>query len=118
MRVLVADRMDLAAPEELGVRGLEIASRPDLTGETLDVVGILVVRSTEVSGEAIAAGKQLDLIVRAGAGVNTPKSVFEGTLATCPERRTSGRASEACLNEIAAFAEALHVDLVALPNLA
>jgi D-3-phosphoglycerate dehydrogenase len=67
--------MDLAALEELKVLGIEIISRPELTKETLpsalDGVGILVVRSTEVTGEAIFAGKQLNLIVRAGVGVNT-----------------------------------------------
>jgi D-3-phosphoglycerate dehydrogenase len=75
MRLLVADRMDLGAFEELKVLGIEVVSRPELTRETLpgalDGVGILVVRSTEVTGEAIAAGRQLNLIVRAGAGVNT-----------------------------------------------
>lgn len=75
MRLLVADKMDLSALEELKVLGIEIESRPELTRETLpaalDGVGILVVRSTEVTGEAIFAGKQLNLIVRAGAGVNT-----------------------------------------------
>ncbi len=67
--------MDLGAFEELRVLGVEVVSRPELTRDTLagalDGVGILVVRSTEVSGEAIAAGRQLNLIVRAGAGVNT-----------------------------------------------
>lgn len=67
--------MDLGALEELRVLGIEIVSRPELTKETLpsalDGVGILVVRSTEVTGEAVFAGKQLNLIVRAGAGVNT-----------------------------------------------
>jgi len=75
MRLLVADKMDLGALEELKVLGIEIVSRPELTRESLpsalDGVGILVVRSTEVTEEAIAAGKQLNLIVRAGAGVNT-----------------------------------------------
>ena len=75
MRLLVADKMDLGALEELRVLGIEIVSRPELTKETLpsalDGVGILVVRSTEVTGEAVFAGKQLNLIVRAGAGVNT-----------------------------------------------
>lgn len=75
MRLLVADKMDLAALDELRVLGIEIVSKPELTKETLpaalDGVGILVVRSTEVTGEAIFAGKQLNLIVRAGAGVNT-----------------------------------------------
>ncbi|MFT3768365.1 MAG: NAD(P)-dependent oxidoreductase [Minicystis sp.] len=75
MRLLVADKMDLGALEELKVLGIEIVSRPELTKETLPAalegVGILVVRSTEVTGEAVFAGKQLNLIVRAGAGVNT-----------------------------------------------
>ena len=75
MRLLIADKMDQGALEELRVLGIEIVSRPELTKETLpsalDGVGILVVRSTEVTGEAVFAGKQLNLIVRAGAGVNT-----------------------------------------------
>jgi D-3-phosphoglycerate dehydrogenase len=75
MRLLVADKMDLLALEELKVLGIEIISRPELTKETLpgalEGVGILVVRSTEVTEAAISAGKQLNLVVRAGAGVNT-----------------------------------------------
>ncbi len=67
--------MDLSALEELKVLGIEIVYKPDLNKDTLpsalEGVGILVVRSTEVTGEAIFAGKQLNLIVRAGAGVNT-----------------------------------------------
>ena len=45
-------------------------------------------------------------------------TVFDGAQATCTKLRTSGRPSEACLKEIAAFGEVLHVDVVALPNLA
>jgi D-3-phosphoglycerate dehydrogenase len=75
MRLLVADKMDLTALEELRVLGVAIESRPELTKETLpgalDGIGILVVRSTEVTSKAIEAGRQLNLIVRAGAGVNT-----------------------------------------------
>lgn len=75
MRLLIADKMDIQALEELRVLGIEIVSRPELTKETLpgalEGVGILVVRSTEVTVQAIEAGKQLNLIVRAGAGVNT-----------------------------------------------
>ncbi|MFO0762162.1 MAG: phosphoglycerate dehydrogenase [Byssovorax sp.] len=75
MRLLLADKMDTQALEELKVLGVEIISKPELTKETLHTalegVGILVVRSTEVTAEAISAGKQLNLIVRAGAGVNT-----------------------------------------------
>jgi D-3-phosphoglycerate dehydrogenase len=75
MRLLLADKMDLHALEELKVLGIEIISKPELTKDTLpsalEGVGILVVRSTEVTAQAIEAGKQLNLIVRAGAGVNT-----------------------------------------------
>ncbi len=67
--------MDTQALEELKVLGVEIVSRPELTKDTLpsalDGVGILVVRSTEVTAAAIEAARQLNLIVRAGAGVNT-----------------------------------------------
>jgi D-3-phosphoglycerate dehydrogenase len=75
MRLLLADKMDTQALDELRVLGVEIVSRPELTKETLpgalDGVGILVVRSTEVTRAAIEAARQLNLIVRAGAGVNT-----------------------------------------------
>jgi D-3-phosphoglycerate dehydrogenase / 2-oxoglutarate reductase len=75
MRLLIADKMDIQALEELRVLGIEIVSRPELSKDTLggalDGVGILVVRSTEVTARAIDAGKHLNLIVRAGAGVNT-----------------------------------------------
>jgi D-3-phosphoglycerate dehydrogenase len=92
MRLLLADKMDTQALDELKVLGIEIVSRPELTKDTLpsalDGVGILVVRSTEVTAEAIAAGKQLNLIVRAGAGVNTidvPAASVRGIyVANCP----------------------------------
>jgi D-3-phosphoglycerate dehydrogenase len=75
MRLLVADKLDLAALEDLKILGVEILYRPELSKETLpaalDGIGILVVRSTEVTASAIAAARQLNLIVRAGAGVNT-----------------------------------------------
>ena len=67
--------MDLSAFEELKILGIEILYHPELNKETLpgalDGIGILVVRSTEVSAAAIAAAKQLNLVVRAGAGTNT-----------------------------------------------
>ena len=55
-------------------------------------------------------------------GINVEElsnTVFEGARAACAKIRLGGRPSEACLAEIAAFAdEVLHVDLVPLPNLA
>ncbi len=75
MRLLIADKMDTQALDELRILGVEIISRPELTKDTLpsalEGIGILVVRSTEVTARAIEAGRQLNLIVRAGAGVNT-----------------------------------------------
>jgi D-3-phosphoglycerate dehydrogenase len=75
MRLLIADKMDSQVFEEIKVLGIEIVYKPELTKETLasalEGVGILVVRSTEVTASAINSAKQLNLIVRAGAGVNT-----------------------------------------------
>ena len=92
MRLLLADKIDIQALEELRVLGIEIVSRPELTRDTLpdalEGVGILVVRSTEVTAKAIDAGKQLNLIIRAGAGVNTIDVVAASArgvyVANCP----------------------------------
>src|SRR6478609_6997593 len=92
MRLLLADKIDIQSLEELRVLGVEIVSRPELTKETLpqalEGVGILVVRSTEVTARAIEAGRQLNLIIRAGAGVNTidvPAASARGIyVANCP----------------------------------
>lgn len=97
MRLLLADKMDTQALEELRVLGVAIESRPELTKETLpgalEGVGILVVRSTEVTAEAIAAGKHLNLIVRAGAGVNTIDVAAASArgiyVANCPGKNAS-----------------------------
>jgi D-3-phosphoglycerate dehydrogenase len=92
MRLLLADKMDARALDELRVLGVEIISRPELTSATLasalDGIGILVVRSTEVTAQAIEAGRQLNLIIRAGAGVSnidvaaaSARGIY---VATCP----------------------------------
>ena len=75
MRLLIADKMDTQALDELKVLGVEIVYKPELTKDSLpaalDGIGILVVRSTQVTAKAVEAGRHLNLIVRAGAGVNT-----------------------------------------------
>ena len=75
MRLLIADKMDTQALDELKVLGVELVYKPELTKDTLpaalDGIGILVVRSTQVTAKAVEAGRQLNLVVRAGAGVNT-----------------------------------------------
>jgi D-3-phosphoglycerate dehydrogenase len=71
MRVLIADRLHSSALDELASLPVEVEYAPDLTRdglvERIEHVGILVVRSTEVTAEALARAKQLHLIVRAGA---------------------------------------------------
>src|SRR5258708_17396639 len=75
MRLLIADKLHPRAIEELGTLPLDVVYDPELTKESLEKrlqgVGILVVRSTEVTEAAIDAAKELNLIVRAGAAYST-----------------------------------------------
>jgi D-3-phosphoglycerate dehydrogenase / 2-oxoglutarate reductase len=75
MRLLIADKLHPRAIEELRTLPLEVVYEPELTKESLEKslhgVGVLVVRSTEVTESAIENAKQLNLIVRAGAGYST-----------------------------------------------
>jgi D-3-phosphoglycerate dehydrogenase / 2-oxoglutarate reductase len=75
MRLLIADKLHPRAIEELRTLPLEVVYEPELTKESLERrlqgIGVLVVRSTEVTASAIENAKQLNLIVRAGAGFNT-----------------------------------------------
>ena len=61
----------------------------------------------------------LSVLKRHGLNIEEiSNTVFEGAHASCSKLRVNGRPSEACMKEIAAFDEVLHVDIVALPNLA
>jgi D-3-phosphoglycerate dehydrogenase len=61
----------------------------------------------------------LAVIKRHGINVEeVTNTVFEGGVASCAKLRVVSRPSEACLSEIRAFDEVLHVDMVTLPNLA
>lgn len=75
MRILVADALEASAVSALEAAGHQCQVDPDLTGESLpDHIAdyeALIVRSTKVSGDTLAAGKALKLVVRAGAGTNT-----------------------------------------------
>jgi D-3-phosphoglycerate dehydrogenase len=74
-KVLIADQLSPAAQNELTAAGAVVDFQPSLTAEDLPLhvadTEVLIVRSTKVTAETIAAGKHLTLIVRAGAGVNT-----------------------------------------------
>jgi D-3-phosphoglycerate dehydrogenase / 2-oxoglutarate reductase len=75
MKLLCADKFSESHLDAFRGLGLEVEYRPELGAADLPRavagVAILVVRSTEVSAETIAAGDALTLIVRAGAGTNT-----------------------------------------------
>jgi len=92
MKLLVADKFEDRALEELKHLGLEVLYEPEITPEMLASkiagVGILVVRTKQVTAEAIEAGAHLHLIVRAGPGVqgiDVPAASARGVyVATCP----------------------------------
>jgi D-3-phosphoglycerate dehydrogenase len=100
MRLLIADKLHPRAVEELRALPLEVVYEPELTRESLEKrlqgVGILVVRSTEVTAAAIGAAKDLNLIVRAGAEFDTidvrAASQFGIYVANCPGRNASAAA--------------------------
>lgn len=75
MRILFADTFAPSGLEQLAGDGHEIDLNPTLNAETLalHITGFdaLVVRSTRVTADTIAAGDRLGLVVRAGAGTNT-----------------------------------------------
>lgn len=75
MKVLIADALPQQSVDQLKQLGLTVIYDPSLKAENLaGALGdadILVVRSTEVRADCISSAKNLSLIIRAGAGVNT-----------------------------------------------
>ena len=75
MRVLVADKFPQRQLEKLRERGHDVRYDPSRDAASLPSAmadaEILVIRSTEVTREAIEVGSDVGLIVRAGAGTNT-----------------------------------------------
>ncbi len=75
MKILIIDQFSESHLDQLRALGLTVEYRPQLKAEELpDAISgatILVARSKKVSRAAIERGRELTLIVRAGAGVNT-----------------------------------------------
>jgi D-3-phosphoglycerate dehydrogenase len=66
-----------------------------------------------------ALANTLSVLKRHGINIEEiSNTVFDGARAVCTKLRVQSRPSEACLQEIAAFEETLHVDVVSMPNLA
>ncbi|HSO37093.1 MAG TPA: NAD(P)-dependent oxidoreductase [Labilithrix sp.] len=97
MRLLIADKLHPRAVEELRTLPVDVLYEPELTKETLESklhgVGILVVRSKEVTRKAIESALHLNLIVRAGAETATidVKAASERGIyvANCPGKNSS-----------------------------
>lgn len=75
-KILLADKLHASCISALqNLKSMEVVNRPELTdatlAEALSDIDILVVRSTRVTADALAAAKSLSLIIRAGAGTNT-----------------------------------------------
>ncbi len=77
MKILIADRLPSFVNARLSATGADVEVDPSLKGDTLleKLVtfqpNVLIVRSTRVQSEHFDASKNLELVVRAGAGVNT-----------------------------------------------
>ncbi len=77
MRILIADKMAPQVVPSLEANGCRVTFDPSLSGEPLVQAieaadpQVLVVRSTKVQENHMAAARSLSLVVRAGAGVNT-----------------------------------------------
>lgn len=96
MRLLIADKFPETYIEEFKKLGLDVVYSPKLgendLPQNIKDVDILVVRSTKVSAETINCSNSLNLIVRAGAGVNNiniaaanQKGVY---VANCPGKNS------------------------------
>lgn len=100
MRLLITDSIDTQPLEELRVLGIEIVTNFTLTQETLASalagVGILVVRQTEVSAQALENARELNLIVRAGGGtgnIDVEAASARGIyVANCPGKNATATA--------------------------
>lgn len=99
MTILVADAFSEAAQERLRMAGHRVVEDASLKGEALTEAlaaydpAVLVVRSTRVTAADLDAASSLELIVRAGAGVDTidvegasRRGVF---VANCPGKNAS-----------------------------
>ncbi len=96
MKVLIADKFPEKYIDQLKENGLDVIYEPKLgindIPEAAEEVDILVVRSTKVSEEAINRAKNLNLIIRAGAGYNNIKVAAANKkgiyVANCPGKNS------------------------------
>ncbi len=98
MLALAADKMDASAIQAVKDMGYELDFEPKYTDADLPGViekyNLLIVRSTKVKADTIAAAKNLKMIIRAGAGTSTIdcKAAAAAGIAVC---NTPGRNASA-----------------------
>lgn len=104
MRILIADSLDARAVAALEAAGHACIVDADLSADTLPgSIGdaeAVIVRSTKVTADTIAAGAELKLVVRAGAGTNTidvPAATAKGVLVTNVPGRNADAVAELAL---------------------
>lgn len=77
MNVLIADKFEKVGIDGLKELGCSVTINPDVKAEELPALiqqvdpAILIVRGKKVSADALAAGKALAMVIRAGAGIDT-----------------------------------------------
>jgi D-3-phosphoglycerate dehydrogenase len=75
MKILIADKFSESHLSRLNSLGYEVDYQPAVKAESLPALAasckILIVRSKKVSAETLNAARDLALVLRAGAGVNT-----------------------------------------------
>lgn len=75
MKILIADKFSDDHLQRMQAMGHDVTLRPELGAADLPAAipgyEVLVVRSTKVTADTIEAADRLNLIIRAGAGVNT-----------------------------------------------
>ena len=75
MNILIADSFPASHAATLEQMGHQCTSSPNLDADSLpgavDGHEVLIVRSTKVNPDTLDAGKDLKLVIRAGAGTNT-----------------------------------------------
>ncbi len=89
MKILIADSFPAAHQEKLTAAGHDLTFDASLEGDSLTAAitdhEALIVRSTKVPAETLEAGRNLKLVIRAGAGTNTidKQSAAENDIRVC-----------------------------------
>lgn len=98
MKVLIADKLSSSAVDRMESGGHAVVTDPTLDGDSLTAAltrenpNVLIVRSTKVRAEHLDAASGLELVVRAGAGVDnidttgaSERGIF---VANCPGKNS------------------------------